>query len=179
MYISQGSAHCCETELLSFEVWVNEDYKEYKETLDKKTKQEYDTQTLETKENTMSKLSTRILTNDSNKEAQPTNSIKSGETNMNTLRTVNVTILDNNTNLKGEAKIVFQELNFVTEYNDTDTKMNIIADGGVKAAIIKHNVKRNQTVDKAIRNNTGRDVMLEPIEKLSDSQLEWRIVTVA
>lgn len=96
------------------------------------------------------------------------------------LRTVNITLVDNNTNLKGKDKVVFQKLNYLTEYSDEDTKVNIIATGKVAKAVTEHNEEvRAKTVDDTILRSTGRDVPLKPIELLSDSQLSWNIVTVA
>lgn len=114
-------------------------------------------------------------------DLQKIKNIGKGEWKMtNTLRTVNVTLIDNNSNLKGEAKVVFQKKDIVTEYSDEDTKMNIIAEGEVAKALSKHNEGvRSKTVDRDILRSTGRDVSLDPIELLSDSQLSWSFVQVA
>lgn len=81
---------------------------------------------------------------------------------------------------KGENKVVFQKMNYITEYSDNDTKMNIIATGEVAKALDVHNKDvLTKTVDKGILRSTGREVMLEPIELLSDGQLTWNIIQVA
>jgi hypothetical protein len=102
-----------------------------------------------------------------------------GETTMSTTRIVNITVIDNNKNIKGAEKIVFKAEGVLTEYNDADTKMNIIATGKVAEALSAHNTDvREETIDKTIRANTGRDVTLEPIEMVTDSQLTWSVIQV-
>lgn len=111
---------------------------------------------------------------------EPTNFNKTGESNMSTIKTVNITLINENPNLKGENKVVFQKMNYITEYSDNDTKMNIIATGEVAKALDVHNKEvLTKTVDKGILRSTGREVMLEPIELLSDGQLTWNIIQVA
>lgn len=100
------------------------------------------------------------------------------ENNM-TVKTLNMTLVDNNSNLKGAGKIVFQKLGFITEHSEADAKMDIIATGKVMEALATHNAKREKTVDKTILRATGREVMLEPIELLSDTQLQWQIIRIA
>lgn len=100
--------------------------------------------------------------------------IKKGENNM-TLRTVNLTLVDNNPNLKAKDKIVYQEINYVTEHNDERTIQTVLISGDVATALDKHNEKRAKTVDKEILRNTGRDVMLEPVEIF---ELQWQVVRV-
>lgn len=101
-----------------------------------------------------------------------------GVNNM-TVQTLNITLVDNNTNLKGEAKIVFQKIGFITEHSEADAKMDLIATGNVLKALKIHNVLRLETVDKAILRATGRDVFLEEIELLSDPELQWQVVRSA
>lgn len=102
------------------------------------------------------------------------------EKTMSKLRTVNITLIDENPNLKGDKKVVFQKMGVVTEFNDQETKMNIIATGKVAKALQQHNAEvREQTIDKGIQRTTGRDVMLEPIELLSDGELTWNIIQIA
>ena len=105
---------------------------------------------------------------------KPTN----GENNM-TVQTLNITLVDNNTNLKGEDKIVFQKIGFITEHSEADAKMDLIATGKVLKALNAHNTKRGGTIDKAILRATGRDVYLEEIELLSDPELQWQVVRSA
>lgn len=106
-----------------------------------------------------------------------TNYIKTeGEHNMNTLRTLNLTLVDNNENLKGAQKIVFQSLGFITEHSDEQTIQQILMTGKVKEALDKHNSKRVEVVDKAIQRNTGRAVKLEEVEIFD---LNWQVVRVA
>lgn len=102
--------------------------------------------------------------------------IKTGDTQMTTLRTINLTLVDNNPNLKAKDKIVFQTLNFITEHNDERTIQQVLMSGDVATALDKHNKKRLETVDKEILRNTGRDVMLEEVEIFD---LQWQVVCVA
>lgn len=92
------------------------------------------------------------------------------------LRTLNLTLVDNNPNLKAKAKIVFQSLNYVTEHTNDQTIQQILMSGDVAKALDKHNSKRTEVVDKEILRNTGRDVMLEEVEIFD---LEWQVVQVA
>lgn len=109
-------------------------------------------------------------------DEKTTNTIK-GETNMNTtLRTINLTLVDNNSNLKGEDKIVFQKLNYVTEHNDDQSIQQILMSGDVAKSLEQHNILRVDVVDKEIRRNTGRSVMLEEVEIFD---LDWMVVRVA
>lgn len=99
-----------------------------------------------------------------------------GETTMNTLRTLNLTLVDNNVNLKGAQKIVFQSLCFITEHSDEQTIQQILMTGDVKEALDKHNKMRVNVIDKAIQRNTGRGVKLEEVEIFD---LNWQVVRVA
>ena len=92
------------------------------------------------------------------------------------LRTVNLTLVDNHPDLKGKQKIVFQQLNFVTEHTNDQTIQTVLLSGDVATALEAHNKLRSETVDKTILRNTGRDVMLEPVEIWD---LEWQVVQVA
>lgn len=108
-------------------------------------------------------------------------SINKGETimttnNTGTLKTLNLTLVDNNPNLKGKEKIVFQELNFITEHNDERTIQQILMSGEVAKALEVHNAKRVKVVDKEIQRATGRDVKLEEVEIFN---LDWQVVRVA
>jgi septum formation inhibitor-activating ATPase MinD len=102
--------------------------------------------------------------------------IATGETQMSKLRTVTVTLVDNNQNLKPKQRIVYQAINFVTEHNDERTIRQILMTGEVTKALDKHNAKRTQIVDKDILRNTGRDVFLEEVEEFD---CDWQIVQVA
>lgn len=102
--------------------------------------------------------------------------VKTGETKMSNLRTLNMTLVDNNPNLKAEKKIVFQALGVVTEHNNERTIQQILITGDVSNALDKHNKMRTSTVDKEILRNTGRDVMLEEVEIF---ELDWQVVQVA
>lgn len=101
---------------------------------------------------------------------------KTGDKQMSKLRTVNLTLIDNHADLKGKDKIVFQQLNFVTEHTNDQTIQTVLLSGDVATALEKHNKLRADTVDKSILRNTGRDVMLEPVEIWD---LEWQVVQVA
>ena len=98
------------------------------------------------------------------------------EKNMTTLRTINLTLVDNNPNLKAAGKIVFQKMNYVTEHSNEQAQQQILMTGDVSAALEKHNEVRGKIVDKAIQRNTGRDVMLEEVEIFD---LVWQVVQVA
>ena len=104
---------------------------------------------------------------------QPININK--ETTMN-LRTINLTLVDNNPNLKAADKIVFQQLNYITEHTDSQAQQTILMSGKVAEALAQHNKKRIQVVDKEILRNTGREVNLEPVEIFD---LTWQVVRVA
>jgi len=104
-----------------------------------------------------------------------------GETNMTTnntgtLRTLNLTLVDNNPNLKVAQKVVFQKLGHMTEHNDERTIQQILMSGEVAEALVKHNDNRVKVVDKAIQRATGRDVKLEEVEIFD---LDWQVVRVA
>ena len=95
---------------------------------------------------------------------------------MSKLRTLNLTLVDNNPNLKAAKKIVFQSLGFITEHTNDQTIQQSLMSGDVAKALEKHNEKRVKVVDKEILRNTGRDVMLEEVEIFD---LEWQVVQVA
>ena len=110
------------------------------------------------------------------------NFIKAQEnTNMNnTLRELTVTLIDNNPNLEDNQRIVFKKKEFVTSASNEDVKLELIATGEVMPALTKHNKEvRATTVREDLLESTGREIMLKPIKKLSDSQLEWRFVPTA
>lgn len=142
-------------------------------------------------ENNMAKLSERVNDLSYNKagskfsgylpKCNPTNDKTTintkGDSNMNnTLRTLNLTLVDNNPNLKAAEKIVFQSLNYVTEHSDDRTIQQILMSGKVAAALVEHNEKRIKVIDKQIQRNTGRDVMLEEVEIF---ELNWQVVQIA
>ncbi len=99
-----------------------------------------------------------------------------GETTMSTLRTLNLTLVDNNPNLKGADKIVYQELYHITEYDDEKTIQQILMSGDVADALEQHNELRSETIDKEIQRNTGRDIMLDDVQIFD---LDWMVVRVA
>lgn len=99
-----------------------------------------------------------------------------GENNMSKLRTLNLTLVDNDTNLKGKQKIVFQQLGYVSEHTNDQTIQQILMSGDVATALEKHNKVRAEVVDDAILRNTGRDVFLKPVEIWD---LEWQVVQAA
>lgn len=101
---------------------------------------------------------------------------KQGDSNMTTLRTLNLTLVDNNPNLKAAQKIVFQALNYITDHCDDRTKQQILMSGKVAEALEEHNKKRVKVVDKDIERTTGRKVMLEEVEIFD---LDWQVVRVA
>jgi len=107
--------------------------------------------------------------------------VKQENTNMNnTLRELTVTLIDNNPNLEDDQRIVFKKKEFVTSASNEDVKLELIATGEVMPALTKHNKEvRATTVREDLLESTGREVMLKPIKKLSDSQLEWRFVPTA
>jgi len=98
----------------------------------------------------------------------------------NTLRELTVTLIDNNVNLEDDQRIVFKKKEFVTSASNEDVKLELIATGEVMPALKDHNEQvRAKTVREDLLESTGREVMLKPIKKLSDSQLEWRFVATA
>lgn len=99
-----------------------------------------------------------------------------GETTMSALRTLNLTLVDNNDNLKAGEKIVFQSLGYVTDHSDDRTIQQILMTGEVAKELAKHNEKRTKVVDKQIQRNTGRKVMLKEVEIFD---LDWQVVRVA
>ena len=124
----------------------------------------------------MAKLSSRPHTVEVNVEFTDNTNTK-GETKMTQqLRTLNLTLVDNNPNLKAKDKIVFQALNYVTEHTDDRTIQQILMTGEVAKALEEHNTKRVKVVDKQIQRNTGRDVKLEEVEIFD---LDWQVVRVA
>lgn len=106
-------------------------------------------------------------------DTQPTTK---GENNMSKLRTLNLTLVDNHPELKAAEKIVFQQLNYVTEHTNDQTIQQVLMTGDVESALAKHNKKREGVVDRQILRNTGRDVFLEPVEIWD---LEWQVIQVA
>lgn len=99
-----------------------------------------------------------------------------GENNMSKLRTLNLTLVDNHPDLKAAEKIVFQQLNYVTEHTNDQTIQQVLMTGDVESALAKHNKKRESVVDRQILRNTGRDVFLEPVEIWD---LEWIVIQSA
>lgn len=99
-----------------------------------------------------------------------------GDTNMGTLRTLNLTLVDNHPDLKAAEKIVFQQLNYVTEHTNDQTIQQVLMTGDVESALDKHNAKRAKVVDDAILRNTGRDVFLKPVEIWD---LQWKVIEIA
>lgn len=105
------------------------------------------------------------------------------ETNManittNTLRTLNLTLLDLSPELKGENKVVYEKANVRTEYTDEQTIQNLLATGDVLSALQLHNENvRVKTLDSQYK-GSAREVFLEPIDHLGDSSLKWEVVRV-
>ncbi len=99
-------------------------------------------------------------------ETQPTNSITTTpkkETIM--TRIVNVTIIDNSTGIKDDAKrLVARYTNIPTTKSDEQVKMEILMTKGVAAKLATHNKARAELVDEEILRNTGNEVMLRPVE---------------
>ena len=100
-------------------------------------------------------------------------------TNMNnTLRTLNITLLDLSPELKGEKKVVFEKQNVRTEYNDDQTIQNILATGDVLSSLELHNENvRRKTLDSQYK-GSAREVYLEDIDHIGDSRLKWEVVRV-
>lgn len=102
------------------------------------------------------------------------------ENTMNTLRTLTLTLIDNNTNLEDHQRVVFRKKDFQTSMTNQQAKEDILASGEVKVAIEKHNKDvRAKVVRQDILENTGREVFLKPIKLVSDPELEWRIIETA
>ncbi len=98
---------------------------------------------------------------------------KTGETKMG-IRKVNLTLVDNNDNLKGAEKIVFEQ-QVVTEHDNDKTIQQVLITGDVSTALDAHNKKREATVDKSILRSTGTKVFLEPVEIF---ELQWQVIQV-
>ncbi len=96
-----------------------------------------------------------------------------GETKMG-IRKVALTLIDNDTNLKGAEKIVYED-QVVTEHDNDKTIQQVLITGDVANALDKHNKKRAETVDKAVLRATGTKVFLEPVEIF---ELQWQVVQV-
>jgi len=120
----------------------------------------------------LAKLSERVEVN-----IDLTTNIKK-ENPMNTLRTLNITLLDLSPELKGEKKVVFEKQNIRTEYSDEQTKMNLVASGDVLSALELHNENvRLKTLDSQYK-GSAREVFLEAIDHLGDNRLKWEVVRV-
>lgn len=106
--------------------------------------------------------------------------IKQENTTMatNTLRTLNLTLLDLSPELKGEDKVVYEKANVRTEYTDEQTIQNLLATGDVLSALKSHNEKvRTKTLDAQYK-GSAREVFLEEIDHLGDSRLKWEVIRV-
>jgi hypothetical protein len=90
------------------------------------------------------------------------------------IRKVALTLIDNDTNLKGAEKIVYED-QVVTEHDNDKTIQQVLITGDVANALDKHNKKRAETVDKAVLRATGTKVFLEPVEIF---ELQWQVVQV-
>lgn len=98
----------------------------------------------------------------------------------NTLKELTVTLIDNSPFLEDDQRIVFQKKGISTTASYDDVKLDIIATGDVMPALEKHNKDvRSKVIREDILENTGREVYLKPIKKLSDTCLEWRFVPTA
>lgn len=100
----------------------------------------------------------------------------SGDTNM-TLRTLNLTLLDQTQGLKADERVVYSKKDVLTEYTNEQTIQNTLATGEVLKALEKHNEKRLKTRDKAFK-GAATTVFLEEIEHLGDPCLKWQIIQV-
>lgn len=96
-----------------------------------------------------------------------------GETKMG-IRKVSLTLIDNDSNLKGAEKIVFEQ-SVVTEHDNDKTIQQVLITGDVSTALDAHNEKRESTVDKAVLRSTGTKVFLEPVEIF---ELQWQVVQI-
>jgi hypothetical protein len=96
-----------------------------------------------------------------------------GETKMG-IRKVSLTLIDNDNNLKGAEKIVFEQ-SLVTEHDNDKTIQQVLITGDVSTALDAHNKKRESTVDKAVLRSTGTKVFLEPVEIF---ELQWQVVQI-
>lgn len=96
----------------------------------------------------------------------------------NTLRTLNLTLIDLSSELKGEKKVVYEQANVRTEYTDEQTIQNLLATGDVLSALQLHNEKvRSKTLDAQYK-GSAREVFLEEIDHLGDSRLRWEVIRV-
>lgn len=152
MNYSIGDCHAGESQLLSFEAWKDN------------TKEEKN----------MANLSERKETPVTTQ--QTTTFYKTGDTNM-TLRTINLTLLDQTSGLKADQRVVYSKKEVLTEYSDEQTIQNILATGEVLANLKEHNEKRLRIRDKAFK-GAATAVFLEEIEHLGDPALKWQIIQV-
>ena len=90
------------------------------------------------------------------------------------IRKVSLTLIDNDSNLKGAEKIVFEQT-VVTEHDNDKTIQQVLITGDVANALDKHNKQREATVDKAVLRNTGTKVFLDPVEIF---ELQWQVVQI-
>jgi len=121
-----------------------------------------------------------ITTKEQIEDLRTETTTKQETTNMttNTLRTLNLTLLDLSPELKGEKKVVFEKANVRTEYTDEQTIQNLLATGDVLSALQLHNENlRVKTLDSQYK-GSAREVFLEPIDHLGDSSLKWEVVRV-
>lgn len=102
-----------------------------------------------------------------------------GENTMtNTLRTLNITLLDLSPELKGNDKVVYEKRGIRTEYSDDQTIQNLLATGDVLSALTLHNENiRVKTLDNQYK-GSAREVFLEAIDHLGDNRLKWEVVRV-
>lgn len=102
-----------------------------------------------------------------------TNLNNTGETKMG-IRKVSLTLIDNDNNLKGAEKIVFEQ-SVLTEYDNDKTIQQVLITGDVSTALDAHNKKRESTLDKAVLRVTGTKVFLDPVEIF---ELQWQVVQI-
>lgn len=96
----------------------------------------------------------------------------------NSLRTLNLTLIDLSPELKGEDKVVYEQANVRTEYTDEQTIQNLLATGDVLSALQLHNKRvRSKTLDAQYK-GSAREVFLDEIDHLGDSRLKWEVIRV-
>lgn len=94
--------------------------------------------------------------------------------NMSTRNVVTVTLIDKDAGLKPELALVKSFGTQVADGSQADLQMKLVMDNDMPAILAKHNAKRVKEIDLDIRQRTGNEVNLQPVEL---NQLTWVIVT--
>ena len=176
MNYSIGDCHAGESQLLSFEAWKdNTKEEENMANLSERVNPLFNgDDNLRVSSNFITKNGLEELRESVGTTQQTTTLNNTGDTSM---RTLNLTLLDQTSGLKAEQRVVYSKKEVLTEYSDEQTIQNILATGEVLATLKEHNEKRLKIRDKAFK-GAATAVFLEEIEHLGDPALKWQIVQV-